>query len=46
MVLREPPELELIYAGRNDECGRGYATEAAAPVLQYAAEQLGTDRVA
>lgn len=39
--FRDPPELELIYAVRDEECGRGYATEAAAAVLQYAVEQLG-----
>ena len=39
--FREPPELELIYGVADDLCGRGYATEEAAAVVEYAVEALG-----
>ena len=41
--FREPPELELIYGVADDLCGRGYATEQASAVVEYAVEALGMD---
>lgn len=41
--FREPPELELIYGVADDLCGRGYATEEAAAVMEYGVEELGMD---
>ena len=39
--FRDPPELELIYAVADDTCGLGYATEAAAAVVEYAVREVG-----
>ncbi len=44
--FRTPPELELVFGVAPDDCGQGYATEAARAVIQYGFEVLGFDGIA
>lgn len=45
LTPREEGTVEIMYAVMPGECGKGYATEIAATLAQYAITQLGYRRV-
>ncbi|MEZ4424852.1 MAG: GNAT family N-acetyltransferase [Gemmatimonadota bacterium] len=44
-AFHEPPEMELLFAIRDDRCGLGYATEVGTALVQHAFAILGWEAV-